>query len=405
MRTLASCFNRYTIKTGGLILLMLMIGLHGWSQFKVTILLKTLPVSHNGEPVFISGNFNDWNPEDGDFKITTDGKDYKLVLENVGGGNYQFKFTRGNWDKVESTVAGADIENRFVEISSDTALEFSIAGWKDDFVSTIKKHTASANVQVLDTAFDIPQLHRKRRIWVYLPPGYKVSKRKYPVMYMHDGQNLFDAATAPFGEWGVDESLDSLAAEGKPSCIVVGIDNGGETRMNEYNPYVFIWKDSTSSKTFMPEGEAYTEFIVKTLKPFIDHHLRTLPSKENTIIAGSSMGGLISCYAVLKYPDIFGKAGIFSPAFWTADGFDKMADSANSRLNAKLFFYTGEKEGDKYVEEMNRIEEKIGRHSAAMIYSVIDKDGEHNEAAWHKWFIEFYAWIMADGYNTVLKTP
>ena len=99
-----------------------------------------------------------------------------------------------------------------------------------------KETTANKNVSVIDTSFLIPQLNRHRRIWIYLPAGYFMSKKKYPVIYMHDGQNVFDEKTAFSGEWGVDEALDTLELLLKES-IIVGIDNGGEKRINEYNPY------------------------------------------------------------------------------------------------------------------------------------------------------------------------
>ena len=298
-------------------------------------------------------------------------------------------------------AGGADVANHAVKLIGDTTISYSIAGWADDFAALSKVHTASPNVQVLDTAFEIPQLYRHRRIWIYLPPSYRKSKKRYPVMYMQDGQNIFDEYTSAYGEWGVDECLDSLIAKGRSSCIVVGIENGSETRMNEYNPYEFTWKDSVTSRTFLPEGDEYLAFISNTLKPFVDKHYRTLPSRENTIIAGSFMGGLISYYALLKYPKVFGNAGIFSPAFWTASGIDNLTDSVGGKLDAKVFFYMGDAEGKEDVEKMNGIIEKIGKNSSALITSVIDPEGKHNEQAWRKWFAEFYKWIMADGFNVI----
>ena len=122
---------------------------------------------------------------------------------------------------------------------------------------------------------------------------------------MHDGQNLFDNATSYSGEWGIDEYLDSIFTLGKKEVIVVGIDNGLSKRMNEYNPYSF-------RQYGKGEGDEYVDFLVKNLKPFIDKHYRTLPGKKNTYIAGSSMGGLISLYAVLKYPE-FSEEQEYSP--------------------------------------------------------------------------------------------
>jgi len=373
------------------------------AQFTLAIHLKNVPASNSSHDIFVAGNFNDWNPADSNSKLLRNGDGYFFELKGLKAGTYQFKFTGGSWDKVECTAAGADVSNREVALTSDMAVAYDIAGWKDDFVPVPKAHTASPNVHILDTLFYIPQLQKQRRIWIYLPEGYSNSKNHYPVMYLQDGQNIFDAYTSGYGEWGVDECLDSLIKMGRPGCIVVGIDNGGETRMTEYNPYQFVWKDSTTSKIFSPQGDEYVQFLIETLKPFIDKKYRTLTSKENTIIAGSSMGGLIAYYAALKYPGVFGKAGIFSPAFWTANEIEQLTDSVGNQVKGKFFFYMGEKEGEKYVSDMVRIQEKIGKKSTAMIYSLIDSAGLHNEQSWKKWFAEFYNWIIADGYNVITK--
>ena len=121
------------------------------------------------------------------------------------------------------------------------------------------------------------------------------------------------------------------------------------------------------------------------------------------MIAGSSMGGLISFYALLKHPGVFGKAGVFSPAFWTAPAITSLTDSLAAKVNGKFFFYMGQKEGDAYVKDMEKVQEILGEKSTALIYSVKDPTGAHNEKAWRKWFLEFYTWMMADGFNTVIK--
>ncbi len=265
----------------------------------------------------------------------------------------------------------------------------AIKGWSDDFASASlpKVHTASPNVTIMDSAFFIPQLNRSRRIWIYLPPDYKYSKKRYPVLYMHDGQNLFDDATSYAGEWGVDKYLDSIFKAGKKEVIVVGIDNGLSKRMSEYNPYTF-------QQFGKGEGDQYVDFLVKTLKPFIDKHYKTMRGKNSTYIAGSSMGGLISLYAVLKYPSVFGGAGIFSPSFWIASGIDQAVNSKAKNINSRLFFYAGGEEPDPMIPDMKRIEKEIKTVSSSPVKEIIDADAKHNEVAWRKHFPEFYNWTV-----------
>ncbi|MEO6549519.1 MAG: alpha/beta hydrolase-fold protein [Ferruginibacter sp.] len=366
-----------------------------FSQYTVSFRLVGLPSTHIGESVYVAGSFNGWNPATNTQRQPKRKEPSFIQLDNIVAGEYQFKFTRGSWQTVECKANGEDADNRIIKIASDTIISVSISSWKDNFTVLQKKHTASSNVQIIDTAFLIPQLGRTRRIWMYLPAGYESSSKRYPVMYMQDGQNLFDDNTSGFGEWGIDESVDSMVRKGKPGCIIVGIDNGPR-RLNEYNPYEF--------KSFgAGEGDLYLNFIVKTLKPFIDDNYRTLTNPLNTIIAGSSMGGLIAYYAMLKYPDVFGKAGIFSPAFWTAEGIRKLTDSAGKKIKGTLFFYIGGKEGDSYISDMKVITDKLGQNSTVLMYVIVDPDGNHNERAWRKWFPEFYNWVLATNFNNVIK--
>ncbi len=188
----------------------------------------------------------------------------------------------------------------------------------------------------------MPGLDRTRQIRVYVPPGYATSGKRYPVLYMHDGQNLFDDATAYAGEWHVDETMNALSRSGKLELIVVGIDNGKEKRMTELNPW-------PNPRFGAAEGKQYMDFVVKVLKPLIDKQYRTKADRANTAIMGSSIGGLISHYAIVQYPEVFSKAGIFSPAYWTAGpSFDYFA-AKPAAGDARLYFLMGEKEGDSMV--------------------------------------------------------
>ncbi|MEJ7589760.1 MAG: alpha/beta hydrolase-fold protein [Ferruginibacter sp.] len=365
------------------------------SQFTARFLVSGIPATHVPDSLFVAGSFNGWNAAKNGTLMSKQGDTATIVLTGLPGGKYEFKVTRGSWQSVECHANGNDAGNRLFNLSADTVMQISVAAWKDDFAAFAKKHTASANVRIIDTAFAMPQLERTRRIWLYLPPGYANNRKRYPVLYMHDGQNIFDEYTSSNGEWKVDECIDSLVKIGKPGCIVVGIDNGPK-RLNEYNPYDF-------AEFGKGEGNEYVDFIVKNLKPFIDRRYRTLAGPQNTMIAGSSMGGLISYYAMLKYPEVFGKGGIFSPAFWTAEKIRDMTDSCGKKLKGKLFFYIGEKEGENYSSDMKEVTDRLGTISSALIYAVTDSQGSHNEEAWRKWFPEFYNWVLAKGFNNVIS--
>jgi hypothetical protein len=210
-------------------------GKYGTAQYVLRIVVNDV-ATKKSDDIYVAGSFNNWNIKDEKYKLRPFGTTRRaLVLKDMAAGDYQFKFTRGSWDKVETTAKGEDVPNHTTSIKEDASIDFNIQGWKDDFPDKPKPNTASPHVRILDTAFLMPQLNRKRRIWVYLPKSYTTGKKTYPVIYMQDGQNLFNEQTAAYAEWGVDKFLDS--SKNINECIVIGIDNGGDNRMNEYNPY------------------------------------------------------------------------------------------------------------------------------------------------------------------------
>ena len=255
-----------------------------------------------------------------------------------------------------------------------------------------KVSTALPGVSLLADQLEMPGLNRKRQIRMYLPPGYAGSGKRYPVLYMHDGQNLFDTATAYAGEWKVDETLDALAKEGKLELIVVGIDNGQDKRMTELNAW-------TNPRFGAAEGKEYTDFVVKTLKPLIDKTYRTLPDRANTAIMGSSMGGLASHYALVQYPQVFSKAGVFSPAYWTAQpSFDFVARKPVPK-DARVFLLMGEKEGPEMVDDVKRMADVVRKsgHPAANTVLKIVPGAEHNEKFWAGELREALLWMFTTG--------
>lgn len=360
-----------------------------YAQYRLSVYVEQVPRYPESPDVFLAGNMNGWNPSDPAYHLEKSGNQFQITLHNLKGGIYQFKFTRGSWKDVECRSNGEDISNREIRLSSDTTLYLTIAGWKDKFPSTSKRNTMGPNVTIIDTDFAIPQLHRTRRIWAYLPPDYKTSEKRYPVLYMQDGQNLFDAATSAYGEWGVDKILDSLSQKGYPDIIVIGIDNGGDKRINEYDPY-------DNQKYGKGEGKKYAAFLVNTLKPFIDKHFRTLPGRENTGIAGSSMGGLISFYTWLKYPKVFGKAGIFSPSFWIAPEIKNDIHLNKYHKSDKLFLIAGDAESQSMVSDMKGIYSYLLQQempSANMQLKVVP-GAQHSEVYWHEEFPAVFLWLF-----------
>lgn len=357
-----------------------------FSQHTVRFLISSLPQKSSPDSIYIAGSFNTWNPGDNSYRFQKDATGNYFFETSLADGMVEFKVTRGSWSRVECRKNGSDIQNRFFKLSSDTSINLIVEEWADHFAKKVRHSTASKNVHIIDTAFRIPQLNRVRRIWIYLPPGYNTSGKKYPVLYMHDGQNVFDDSTSFAGEWGVDEVLDSIGSR-KREMIVVAIDNGGAKRINEYCPY-------DMEKFGKGEGDQYLNFLVKTLKPFVDKNYRTQTDKQNTFIAGSSMGGLISMYAVLKYPKVFGGAGVFSPAFWIGPKIFTDIETKGKRVNSKIYFYCGGQENETMEPDMIKAFEKMRKVSRSKMETNVRPDGKHTEWVWREEFPLFYLWLM-----------
>ena len=248
--------------------------------------------------------------------------------------------------------------------------------------------TASENAFIIEDSLVIPQFNRTRAIWIYLPPDYDSDDKHYPVLYMHDGQNLFEDTTSFVGEWSVDETLDSLFANGYEVPIVIGINNGGQLRIDELTPW-------SNEKYGGGDGDLYMQFIVETLKPEVDQRYRTLPDAQNTAIIGSSLGGLISFYGGLKYNDIFKRIGAFSPSFWYADSVYAFTESAEITKDTRILLLGSELEDSTMVLDMKKIESMIAaKVSSDNLKIVGTKDGAHSEWYWKREFPEAIIWLM-----------
>ena len=366
----------------------------------LTVRIEVPAGTPDSASVYIAGSFNGWQPGLAAYRLTraADGS-RSIALPATVRGTIEFKFTLGSWERVETTSDGADVPNRSFTVPAEGVATYdgSVAGWRSGG-AVEREHTATASVRILSDAFDMPQLGRTRRVWLYLPPDYATSgDRRYPVLYMHDGQNLFDDATSFVGEWGVDETLDALHAAGELSLIVVGVDHGGDRRFDEYNPW-------THAEQGGGQGDEYVAFLVETLKPYIDAHYRTLPDRLNTGIAGSSMGGLISFYAMLEHPDVFGRAGVLSPAFWTAKPavFELAAARSPVRPDPRMFMLSGALEdgapsvGQYELDQLAMTDTLAVRGWVAEteLVSEIRDDGTHSEWFWRREFPAMVKWLF-----------
>lgn len=351
-------------------------------------MVETLPENASeNTSIYISGDFEAWTGGQEKYKLLQNKKNYVITLPKRSG-KINFKFTKGSWTTVETGIDGNNIENRTYVFSEkkDTVL-IKIASWTSIIP---KRSTALKNVSIISEDFKIPQLNRSRRIWIYLPPDHDSLKKSYPVIYMHDAQNLFDEATSYDEEWQVDETLNKLYKEKNIGLIVVGIENGGSKRMDEYSP----WRNDKYNGG--GEGDAYLDFIVETLKPYVDKNYKTLFDRQNTAIMGSSLGGLISHYAALKYPEVFGLIGLFSPAFWFSLNSYEFTFNPDDLENMKMYFMAGDNESPSMIDNLNNMITlmKSKGFTQKNIMSKVVSGGEHNEKLWRENFEEAILWLF-----------
>jgi predicted alpha/beta superfamily hydrolase len=376
------------------ILLVLMFSVIGHSQ--ATFIIDSIPdYTPPEDTIYVAGDFNEWNPGQPEFALqkNAENKWFITTIAQPDGTIYQYKFTRGSWETVEKGPMGEEIPNRQFTFGNGDTVHIIIYNWRDYGGSG---STAAENVTVMDENFYMPQLNRNRRIWLYFPPDYDTSGESYPVLYMHDGQNLFDAFTSYAGEWQVDETLNTLSDQGYKVPLVVGIDNGGLDRIDEYTPW-------SNPEYGGGDGDLYMEFIAETLKPYIDGHYRTLSDRNNTGIMGSSLGGLISHYGTLNYQNIFSKAGFFSPSYWFSDSVWAFTHLMGKQDDFRLYQMCGSLEGGTMVIDMERMQDSlfsIGFTQDDLFTKVVD-GGQHNESLWRQEFGQAYLWLFTSWANTI----
>ena len=356
--------------------------------FRVTVPANT-PA---GADIYLAGDLQGWNPGDSKYRFARQSAGlYSLTLSLEDGSVIQFKLTRGSWDTVEKGSQGEELNNRTFQVAGSEAVDLVVASWAD---------TAPAPPRTLVGDIDemtVPSFLDGRRVWVYLPPGYATEvDRCYSVLYMFDGQNLFDSSTAFLGnEWNVDQSLeDSIAAGTMQPIIVVAIDNGGGARLDEYTP----WPDPEYGGG---QADAHFQAIEQTLIPYINRHFRTYIDPAHTGIAGSSLGGLMSLYAAYAHGDTFGSIGALSPSLWWDSqhllAFVQMTGKKSART---IYMDMGTIESGQVIDENgNGLDDNIdylravretmvgqGYQPGKDLQVIEDEGARHNETAWSRRF-------------------
>lgn len=355
---------------------------------KITGLPTTTPANAT---IYLAGTINSWNEANPAYIMQPDGLGNLQLVIPQGTGTVSYKFTRGSWATVEGNATGGFLPDRtFTFTASPQTINLTIQSWED--LGTGANGTAAENVQILSNSFGIPQLSTTRKIWLYLPPDYATSTKQYPVLYMQDGQNLFDNVTSFSGEWQVDETLNTLFSQGDYGAIVVGIDNGGGERLNEYSP----WNNPQYGGG---DGDDYAAFLANTLKPYIDANYRTRTEPTLNALIGSSMGALISTYAACEYPNAFRKVGNLSPAYWFA------LSNMNAYINAltpsvlqnhRMYFVAGTNESATMVSNTNTVRSNLFAKglTAANAFTKFDSYGVHSESYWKGEFGALYTWLF-----------
>ena len=342
-----------------------------------------------GSSVFITGSIpelGNWNPSV--IKMTSKGNHlWEKTIETKAAFGIEYKYTLGSWEKESVNANGLPLDNFIIKVKTDTIVKNDVYFWKDGTVKniigqitgTVKYHHQFKGDKLLD-----------RTIIVWLPPNYDINKKvRFDVLYLHDGQNIFDPTTSSFGvDWRVDETIDSLitAKKIKPT-IVVGIYNTKD-RSSEYNPAV--------------KGKEYMQFLVHQLKPFIDKNYRTNPHKKNTAVGGSSMGGIISFALVWEYPHIFSKAICMSPAFKIShvDYVKEVEKYSGKKKKIKIYIDNGgvglEEQLQPGIDEMLSMLKSKGFGENKDFMWIQEKDAKHFEVAWAKRIPFALIWLLGN---------
>jgi predicted alpha/beta superfamily hydrolase len=345
-----------------------------------------------GASLYIAGNVPELGPWDPGKQVleALGERKYAVTLDLPAGTALEYKVTRGTWDTVEKGAHGEEIGNRrlLVPPQGEMRIEIEVATWRDQVEGggAPRAHTLSGDVRHLGRIRSTG-LDNERDVWVWLPPSYATApERRYPVIYFHDGQNVFDAATSFIGiEWGADETLGRLIEAGEMrEAIAVAVANTPE-RVLEYTQVL------DAERAQGGDADLYLRFLVTELKPRIDAEFRTLPGREDTALIGSSLGGLVSLYAGVAAWETFGLIGGVSPVLhWGGRDLEKRYEAAPpTQQPLRIWIDMGTLEDPasrgRPIQELRRFRmllERRGYVEGQTVRYREDEGAVHNEAAW-----------------------
>ncbi|RKH25384.1 carbohydrate esterase [Corallococcus praedator] len=362
----------------------------GETGARTVFIVKTPDITPRDAKVWLSGNqpeLGNWNGAEVELSKAVDNAYAGAVTFPVGAA-LEFKVTRGAWETVEKSETGAEVANHtFTTGGGFERVSVVVGGWAD--LSTPPPPpdpTLTGDVRYLRAVTPTDPTLKPRDVIVWLPPGYETdTQRRYPVLYMHDGQNLMDVVTAFAGEWNVDETAQALvtAKEVEP-LIIVGVYNTSD-RIAEYTPVPFPPEYPDAGR-----ADAYGQFLINDLKPRIDAEFRTKTGPESTGLAGSSLGGLVSLSLGLKHPEVFSRLGVVSPSVWWADrDIVRTVEGLSAKPALRIWEDIGTNEGSGSQAETVADAQAL-RDALVAKGWVLDSDlkytvvqgGQHNEAAW-----------------------
>lgn len=346
-------------------------------MMRMLVVVQTAVTLGVGEQVFLTGSADElgrWNPSAVPLTRTDDNR-WEVMLSLRTPDPVEFKVTRGTWETEEVDAHGQLIANRVLTPVDQGRIEIQVPGWKSDRLAKPASRITG------DYRF-LPKIHSKylehdRDVIVWFPPGYEARPtRRYPVLYMHDGRQVFDPATSTWGkDWQVDELAQDMILNGELEPFIVVAVDCTDARRDEYSP--------------AKKGDDYLRFLIEELKPRVDATWRTDPGRA--AIAGSSMGGLISFYAAWKRPDVYFGAACLSPAFVERYGHEcfRMVEADRDKLpNLKLFLSCGGAAGLEAelldgTLKMADLLRKV-KYPETNLVVRIESWAEHNEEAWSR---------------------